>query len=370
MKEDTAKKLLNKIMGWKSAQDEGNEYPDLQALATFGYDNYQQFKPGMRFIESLAIWLSEFPPEKRTVAYNFVKKNVLFVTRPQMEHVVSTAYQDFVIPEILKRVSQDTGIPKWRIKKLHDCKEYKILHDQTLFLSLSDGSHIDDFRRSHSKINHEQVSRTHEISSRRAEKMRQKLEERLKQHSERAPKKYFRNIFLLDDFSASGISYIKEDSKERNGVKGKIGMFFDSINDEHDPLKTLVKLDDLHVYVILYYATETAVKKIQSLGSKTFKNNKFTVIPIQLIPDTIKFDEVKEKEFAALVKNKEYGWKDIIDEHFREGNIEKPYLGFNGDGLTLVLYHNTPNNSLPILYRNEPDKTKFKGLFPRFSRHK
>lgn len=370
MKEDSAKNLLNKIMGWKSAKDVDSEHTDLQALAEFGYDNYQQFKPGMRFIESLAIWLSRFPQDKRKAAYDFIKDRLLFVTRPQMEHVVSTAYQDLVIPELLKQVSKDTGIPKWRIKKLYDSDEYKILHNQTLFLSLSDGSHIDDFRRSHGNINHEQVSRTHEISTRRAKKILSKLDERLKPYSKNKPKQYFRNIFLLDDFSASGISYIKKSSKEINGVKGKIGMFFDSINDSTDPLSKLINLDDLHVYTILYYATETAVNNIQTIGEETFKKIPFTVIPIQIIPDNIKFDENNEEEFASLVKEEKFGWENIIDDHHVEGNTDKPYLGFNGGGFPLVLYHNTPNNSLPILHRNDPTKTEFRGLFPRFSRHK
>ena len=369
MKKEISVKLLNTIMGWKSAEAIDNEHPGLLALATFGYDDYQQFRPGMRFIESLAIWLSEFQTDRKA-AYDFVKKRVLFITRPQMEHIVSTVYPDSVVPKLLNQVSKDENIPEWKIKNLITSVDYQILHHQTLFMGLSDGSHIDDFRRSHYDINHEQVTRTHEISARRATKILAKLTERLKQYEEMKPKQYFRNIFLLDDFSASGISYIKQSDEEKNGVKGKLGIFLDSIYDSDDPLSKLICSDDLHVYVILYYATETAIKNIQSLGELKFSPIQFTVIPIQKIPDSIKFDENKEKDFAKLVKNKQYGSEDILDEHQDEGNTDKPYLGFNGGALPLVIYHNTPNNSLPILHRFDPKKTKFKGLFPRLSRHK
>jgi len=370
MKKRISEKLLNKIMGWKTASDTNNEHPNLLALAAFGYDDYQQFKPGMRFRESLAIWLSKFPMNKRKAAYDFVKKRVLFITRSQMKHIVSTAYQDSVIPELLKQTSIDSKIPEWEIKKLFDSEDYKILHHQTLFMGLSDGSHIDEFRRSHFDINHEQVSRTHEISARRAEKIEEKLKERLKLYGKKNPKEYFRNIFLLDDFSASGTSYIKKNKGEKHGVKGKIGMFLDSITDPKDPISTLINLKDLHVYVILYCATETAVKNIQNLGEEKFDKIPFTVIPIQIIPDHIKFDENTEIDFAELVTNEKYGTENIIDDHQEEGNTDKPYLGFDGGALPLILYHNTPNNSLPILHRFDPRKTDFKGLFPRLSRHK
>ena len=370
MKIKTAKSLLNKIMGWKSPADIDNEHPNLLALAAFGYDDYQQFKPGMRFIESLATWLSKFPPNKRKTAYDFIKNRVLFITRPQMEHVVSTAYQDYVIPELLNQVSEDSGISKWQIKKLLNLNEYEILHHQTLFMGLSDGSHIDEFRRSHHSIDHEQVSRTHEISARRAKKIKAKLEERLEQYGEKKPGKYFRNIFLLDDFSASGTTYIKESEEEKHGVKGKIGMFLDSITDPKDPLSSLVDLKDLRVYVILYYATETAIENIQSLGKVKFGEIPFMVIPIQIIPNSIKFDEDKEKDFAELVTNEEYGSKDIIDDHQKEGDTSKPYLGFDGGALPIIIYHNTPNNSLLILRRLNHERPEFKGLFPRVSRHK
>ncbi len=368
MKEVNARALLNKIMGWKSAKDEDNEYPDLQALAEFGYDDYQQFRPGMRFIESLAIWLARFPQNQRKAAFDFVKKRVLYISRPQMEHVVYTAYPDYVVPELLKRISYNS-IPEWNVKKLSESIDFKILQNQTLFLSLSDGAHIDYFRRSHFDIDHEQVSRTHEISSRRADKMISKLKDRLQQFSGRMPKKYFRNIFLLDDFSASGLSYLRESAASDTGAEGKIGMFLNSIQDKDDPLSKLVNPDDLNVCLILYFATESAIQHIRTIGEQVFKKISFSVIPIQTLPDSIKFDEIRDHDFGLLIKNRNNGWDKVRDEHMERGSVDKLYLGFNGGGLPLILYHNTPNNSLPILWRNDP-KTPFKGLFPRVSRHR
>jgi len=43
-----------------AGEDIGQERPFLQDMASFKCDNYQQYSPGMRFVESLALWLDQF----------------------------------------------------------------------------------------------------------------------------------------------------------------------------------------------------------------------------------------------------------------------------------------------------------------------
>ena len=50
----------------------------------------------------------------------------------------------------------------------------------------------------------------------------------------------------------------------------------------------------------------------------------------------------------------------------RLGGTDLRY-GFNGNGLPLVLSHNTPNNSIGLLWA---EGTIMRPLFPRVSRHK
>ena len=59
---------------------------------------------------------------------------------------------------------------------------------------------------------------------------------------------------------------------------------------------------------------------------------------------------------------------DVVDEHYKKGKHDLPYLGFNECALPLVLNHNSPNNSVAILWL--PADKKYKGLFPRISRHR
>ena len=62
------------------------------------------------------------------------------------------------------------------------------------------------------------------------------------------------------------------------------------------------------------------------------------------------------------------GKASYADEHFAVGGGRCPYLGFADCSLPLVLYHNTPNNTLPVLWYSW-EETVYP-LFPRVTRHK
>jgi len=86
MRDLLAERLLGKVMNW-TPEDVARERPILQALATLKYDEYQQFSPGMRFVESLALWLNQFTPEEKVVVYQFVKDRLIFFSSAEMNHL-------------------------------------------------------------------------------------------------------------------------------------------------------------------------------------------------------------------------------------------------------------------------------------------
>ena len=78
MNDSLAREILAKITGW-TAERLTCERKDLQLLSDYKYDEYQQFTPGMRFTESLALWLGQFDgTQKRDIAYNFIKRQHYF----------------------------------------------------------------------------------------------------------------------------------------------------------------------------------------------------------------------------------------------------------------------------------------------------
>jgi hypothetical protein len=56
----------------------------------------------------------------------------------------------------------------------------------------------------------------------------------------------------------------------------------------------------------------------------------------------------------------------IEDEHTKKGGSDLKY-GFAKSGLPLVVSHNTPNNSIALLWAQTE---KVRALFPRVTRHK
>ena len=366
MNEKPATQILKHTMAW-SQEDVTKNLASLQALSDYGYDEYQQFRPGMRFIESLASWLNQLPQTKRAAAFRFVKEKLLYITQDQMKQIISVTYLDYIAPILLKQISHELkpSIPYWNVARLLNLDQFKVLLRKCLFVGLSDGSQIDTFRRNNPAIDHEQVYRTHEINHTRTMKIKMALKKDLACRESCA---CFRNIFLLDDFSASGLSYLRMSKSSPYNMIGKIADFYSSITNENDPISKLVNIEDLRIWLILYVATEHAKEYLQNLGSNLFTPIPFSVISTHTIPDSIKYRENDDAEFTDLIKNKDFGWRGLdTDDHMNTGDNKRPYLGYDSCALPLVLNHNTPNNSLPILHRN--DYVTFKGLFPRVSRH-
>ena len=366
MNDELAERLLATIMQW-GISDDARERPILQSLAMFKYDDYQPYSPGMRFVESLALWLKQFDTiDERRTAYLFIKNRLLFISPKEMLHLVSITYPDYVRPFLVKKAGGRVGTSQWKVKKITESTDFRILHRQSLFLGLSDGAHIDVFRRSSTSIRHEQVLRSHEITQERAADMTRELQSDLGNllgHEAPAEDARFRIVFLLDDFSGSGTSYL---SKTDSGYTGKIWRFYESACTENGRIKGMFKTGDLHVCLVLYIASAEARQHLQKLGNELFGSIPFDVLTVCQLPDSVRVDSEKDSAFFRMLEK--YFDSTVVDEHFLKGRHDRPYLGFNECALPLVLSHNTPNNSVCLLWSYEGGK--YRGLFPRVSRHR
>lgn len=367
MREILAERLLAKVMKWNS-RDVAQKMPDLLALASYKFDEYQQFSPGMKFIESLALWINQFESdEERKKAYEFVRLKLVFISAKEMAHLVTVSYPDIIKPILIQHVADKNNLPEYKVIKIVNSVEFNVLSRQSLFLGLSDGAHTDILRRNNPEISNEQVYQTYEISEGRAKNMLHKLGEDLKKTFGREPleeEKRFRMAFLLDDFSGSGLSYLRY---EKSKYDGKVARFYNNIHDNKNPMSRLFDSSDIHIYIILYLATTQARKHLETIISKMFSPDKpqCTIQIVHELKDSVKLNTDDDKEFTKLLKK--YYDDDIEDEHYLKGKHAKPYLGFDECDIPLILNHNCPNNSVPILWFEE--YRKYKGLFPRASRH-
>ncbi len=371
MREALAERLLASVMNW-TPEDVANERPLLQAMAVLKYDEYQQFAPGIRFVESLALWLRQFKTdEERRTAYEFVKSRLVFFSAAEIAHLVTIAYPDHIRPLLISRAAQTTGVPEQLVGRIANSAEYRALRRQCLFLGLSDGARIDTFRRAtNAELSHEQIWQTYEMSPEKGDGILAELRKDLAPlvgAGNGSDKHFFRMIFLLDDFSGSGRSCLRKDDSSKT-IIGKIAKFRDQLQSA-DRLGKLVNTDDLYVGIVLYIATKHALDHLKPLLSELF--HPFPTLTcdvhvVNLLGDAVSLDETRDEGFLSLADS--YYDSTVEDEHTRKGGTDVK-RGFAGCALPIVLSHNTPNNSVFLLWAN-PDDSQIRGLFPRVSRHR
>ncbi|MCH8903424.1 MAG: hypothetical protein IIA45_05870 [Bacteroidetes bacterium] len=359
MRTALAETLLSQIMGW-TAEEVQKERPLLQALSNFKYNEYQQYSPGMRFIESLVRWLNQIDDKaERRIAYNFIKSNLIFISSEQISHLVTLAFPQIIQPVLINKTAEQLNVSKYAIRTITNSAEFALNKRKSLFIGLSDGSKIDHFRRCNN-ISNEQIYLDYRISE-------SKIKELINELKKDTGETTFNSIFLIDDFTDSGKSYFRT---EDGDYKGKIYKFLNSLLQKtDDKLSSLVALQDCSILILFYVATSDAVNYIQDSVKDWLLELQIDIdIDVQtiqtLLPE-LKQDILKEQEFLKLCKK--YYDNSIEDKHYKKGKMDSPFLGFNECSLPLILHHNTPNNSLPILWLHE-DK-KFVGLFPRVTRH-
>ncbi|MCK1650175.1 hypothetical protein IVA88_01810 [Bradyrhizobium sp. 149] len=370
MKDVNAQVLLAQIMRWSDPEEVGRNVPVLQLLADHKYNQYQQFGPGKQFVESLALWLQQFDHEDRAEALSFVRDRLVFISEQEIAHLVQLAYPDVIVQERLKLIAEESGIPPYRVGQLMSLPRFEQLRIQSLYLGLSDGAHTNDLRRaSNGAISNEQIWQAYELGEAKAEDMLEELKVSLKSSSVLHPSDYipprFSLIWLVDDFSGSGNTYIRFDTKDRR-FKGKIKKIYERIysGDLIDP-------DYYEVYLLLYVATRQAIDHIEYWSERFTSEQGFKPLKLHVlcpIEKSIALSPSTDPALMSMLSKPKYYDDRASDRHISVGGTESARLGFANCSLPLVLSHNTPNNSVYALWG--PEDYQFFGLFPRVSRHR
>ena len=370
MQRDLAENLLARIMDWDDAT-KARERARLELFAAYKYDQYQRFAPGRRFLESLALWLRQFTKgEERMVAYEFVRDRLVFISNEEMNSLVDLAFPTIVRPVLLRDAAKATGISAFRCKAIADSESYRCLQRQTLVLGLSDGARTDRFRRVNAEsISHEQVFHAYDVSEKKAGDMAAKLRRDLGRVLDREPtleESRFRYVVLLDDFTASGLSYIRKD-EESGEWAGKIPKIVEELSRD-DGLGQCIADDNVRVLVVLYIGSKQAIEQIEeSLHRIWFEKGTVELKVVFELGHASRLDPGSEAALFRLLNKNEY-FDELADDEHADVGKSTMRLGFADGRLPLVLSHNTPNNSIYVLWAE--DGHKVLGLFPRVSRHK
>ena len=378
MNDNLAVSLLAKVTKWDDKRLT-KELPKLSFMARTKYDSYSQFDPGFRFMSSFAQWMSQFDKSDVETIYSAFNRHLTFISSEQIKYLVDLMYSSKIKPFIRNLSASKSGLSNYQLKKIENSQEYKIQERLSLIVGLSDGSHIDILRRS-GGFSNEQVLPIYYPNE---EKLQDISDELCKDDLLKVTNRnLFESLFLIDDFTASGTSFAR---KEDNKFKGKIVKVLKGLKPKENGeekasgdeskivLSDLFVKDRIVVNALFCIATEEAIVNIKRQVNQFLVENDMTNL-IQFNVDCVQL--VKTEEIAQIKqhpglknvvkKDQYYDWTIILNDSYRKGKHDEPYWGFNECGLLLVLSHNTPNNTLPVIWE---DTDKFRGLFPRISRH-
>lgn len=387
MNSNLASQLLSNVMGWDYA-GLNSERPELEFMGSMKYDAYDRFMPGTRFMSSLVQWLSQFDEEDRATVLEFVKKKLVFISSTQMNYLVGLLYDLKIRPILLKKSTENTGKPSYMLCNKEVQKQFEIEKRSSLVVGLSDGAHTDILRRS-AGFSNEQVLTNYYPDEKKLKDMLDDLKKDKKLKGIEKP--YFRSIFLIDDFTASGKSFVRYDDKEKR-FKGKLSKIIDQLcakniertkeelaEGKKEELHLSYLLDPeqqmIHIDILFCMATHKAEENIRKslddfLKKRGYNNVKYHIHVVQPLDESLSKGITENPDLMKVLEKPQYLHQELKDDKaYNVGSTVRPYLGFDECALPVVLSHNTPNNSLPILWQDADDDKQFKGLFPRISRH-
>jgi hypothetical protein len=386
---------------------------DLRVLAEQKYNKYEMYQPARLFFENLYLFLNKMKEEDRTTALQFVRNDLIYISRDEFQQLAHVLYHDCIRQQQLDITAMKAGIPRHRLTKLVNSQEFHRIQRASLYVALSDGARIDYFRRQNLDINNEQVLAAYYVGDEKIKDLRQKLREDVGDSAAQ-----FECIFLLDDFCGSGKTLLREvvvvtlptsvtsfstpdplsgrlsfdpekhklqwnyrgplssgesSELEKLATSAELRAAIEELRQKCERQQTEIKgslqrittekfrdlvSNDAAVYFAPLLATEYALNRLKPLIPRLSSPlDKLRVIPAAVLPDTVRISP----DSAGLAELCDRYYDPTLgDEH--TGNVK---YGYDQCGLPLVLHHNAPNNSLFFLWARKWGSP----LFPRYERH-
>ncbi|MCU7934232.1 MAG: hypothetical protein KZQ99_05045 [Candidatus Thiodiazotropha sp. (ex Dulcina madagascariensis)] len=372
MKQNLGLKILSHVMRWDDDRSR-EEFAWLKLMSRLKYDGYQDFLAGARFIESLITWLQQFESGEREIAYQYIRKKLVYIGPSEMQRLVENFYPEYVQRRVVKKVAGELNIPTYSVWTNQTAqKQIEDFRRKTLFMGLSDGARTDILRRANVGIlSNEQVVVTTQLDKAKWKGLLKDLKDDCGDDAK------FSTVYLIDDFIASGTTLIRYDDETEAWI-GKLKKFWDSIHDAESQLGygSLFE-EDWHLYVHHYLASDYASKVVSQNYEKAMSEESsgpwFPYVEFTygyVLPVDLPITKCKSEPFLNLV-NKYYD-PILENDHSEKSGVRSVKYGYKECALPLVLDHNTPNNSLPILWaetEGENGAHAMRSLFRRRQRH-
>ncbi len=368
MKEKLAKRLVADMMNW-NLERATQEFAWLELMVHYKFDDYQQYGPGNRFYVYLLRWLSQYPSGgDREWAWRLLRDELIYLNQEEMNHLVSLT-GPVIEREMRAAVAGRLALPVYMVEQ--DAEAQRLLREmrcRTLYVGVSDGARIDVYRRfNEHTVNNEQVVAMIEISANKQKGLKKKLRKRLDAMGSTAPDT-FAWVCLIDDFTASGTTSIRFEDGEWDG---KVRRFLDEVKMTNDeaPLISEDAHIQVHHYLASHVAKENVTQRLAQFGSEQ-GSRRFIPSFSYVLPQEIVVTRSTHTEISLLLEDR---YDPGIETSHTGPCIA---LGYKNGGLPLVLYHNTPNNTVATVWARSDTKSpnyipekQMSPLFPRRQRH-
>lgn len=364
--------LIGSIMGWGDDGTATAEYAWLELMAAMKYDGYSDFRAGSRFVENLATWLKQFEPADRATAYDFVRNRMVFISAAEMQRAIEAFVPETVTPHLRRLAADQAQIQPHEVwGSRAGARAFNSLLRRSLFVGMSDGSRIDILRRANPRrLSQEQVVPMMNVDRDKWKDLGKNLRD------EEGVDARFEHVFLIEDFTASGTTFIRLIDGE---WKGKLKKFNDLICQARTDLKGEFPIADhytlhVHHYVSTQQARDALDARVNQANMQ-WPERTYSDIRISqgaLLPSSLKLDPATDAPVLALCdKYYDHSLYIRLKKHCDQAGQSDMKLGYANCALPLVLEHNTPNNSIPLLWAETAGEhgPAMKPLFRRRDRH-
>lgn len=363
--------LIADVMKWDT-EEATREYGWLRLMSAVKYDGYSDFRAGVRFLEGLATWLRQFEATDRPTAYAFVKTRLVYVSQAEIQRLVEVFIPEAVTPHLRRAAAAEVRIKAWEVwGNAAGVAAFNRLLRRTLFVGLSDGSRIDILRRANSpRLVQDQFVPMLDIGEEKWIDLGKELA------TEQGQDARFDNVYLIDDFTASGTTFIRQ----VDGVwKGKLKKFDDLVRKARGKLKERFPVSENYALHIHHYvSTDQARRKLDEMVADAKANlegrsfDEVTITEGLRLPASLKMVAGADAAMIALCdRYYDDHLYQRLKKHCDEAGQSDMKRGYANCALPVVLEHNAPNNAIPLLWAETSGRYghAMRPLFRRRDRH-
>jgi hypothetical protein len=375
MNDKMALNLIAEVMGWAESDESTatQEYGWLRLMSAVKYDTYGDFRAGARFIESLANWLKQFAPADRQTAYQFIKKRLIYISPAELRRVIEAFVPEIVTPMLRHQVADELGIKPYEVWSTRESvARFDSRLRRTLLVGLSDGSRIDILRRADRRLSQEQVVPMMYIDD---EKWKGLQKDLIKAEGAGAK---FQNVYLIDDFTASGTTFIRKNPQGE--WTGKLTKFNALVVKAAQRLGEAFPIADgynlhIHHYISSYQARQALERRLADAEAEWQARSyaRYEITEGLLLPESAKLVESADPQILDLCERYyDHGLFTRLEEHCGQAGQTHMKHGYADCALPIVMEHNTPNNSISLLWAEttgEGGAHRMRPLFHRRDRH-